>query len=172
VSWRRIVALTIPVAVFLFALGFIVGLEVRRGPDWRLELEAYAVRQRLPSGSIAVRRVERARKPWAFSADMGRSVRDDAPYTSAPAREVVFLVRHSDALYQVGWLAYEGPEAPFGADVREDLETIGCDLRLDQAGAVSLSSRGSPARAAAEATRDLAVGWRLWCATQWNGVAP
>lgn len=152
-SWRRIVALTIPVAVFLFALGFIVGLEVRRGPDWRLELEAYAARQTSPSETIAVRRVERARKPWAFSADMGRSVRDDALYTSAPAREVrcallvrsltgaaaaegparqvVFLVRHSDALYQVGWLAYEGPEAPFGADVREDLETIGCDLRLD-----------------------------------------
>ena len=152
-SWRRIAALALPLAVLLFALGFIVGLDARRGPDWRLELDAYVARQGLPSETVAVQTVRRARKPWLFTADMGGAVRDDALFASSPpqevrcallvrspvgdgageeaSRQVVFLVRHSDALYQVGWLAYEGPVEPFGAELRANLETIGCSLPLD-----------------------------------------
>jgi hypothetical protein len=43
----------------------------------------------------------------------------------------IFLVHHSDALYRVGWLAYEGPEEPFGPQLAADLASIGCDLPLE-----------------------------------------
>jgi hypothetical protein len=46
-------------------------------------------------------------------------------------RQVVYLVHHSDALYRVGWLAYEGPEEPFDEALRSDLASIGCQLALD-----------------------------------------
>ena len=52
---------------------------------------------------------------------------DDA---AEPVRQVVYPVDHSDALYRVGWLAYEGPEEPFDEALRSDLASIGCDLGL------------------------------------------
>jgi hypothetical protein len=150
-SRRRIVLLAVPLAVLLFALGFIVGLEVRRGPDWKVELEAYLAQQP-PSESITVQRVVRARKPWAFEPTMGRARPTEGLTPSLPARavrcallerrrpssggepasvrQVVFLVRHSDALYQVGWLAYAGPEEPFDEALKTDLALLGCDLGL------------------------------------------
>ena len=70
-SRRRIVALGVPVAVLVFALGFVVGLEVRRGPDWRLELDEYVARERVPGETIRVEAVVRARKPWNFTPAMG-----------------------------------------------------------------------------------------------------
>jgi len=44
--------------------------------------------------------------------------------------QLIFVVLHSDTLYQVGWTVYEGPEEPFGAEVREQLSTLECDLGL------------------------------------------
>lgn len=43
----------------------------------------------------------------------------------------MFIVRHSDQLYHVGWQAYEGPAEPFGAAARADLEAGGCELALE-----------------------------------------
>jgi len=150
-SWRRIVLLAVPLAVLIFALGFIVGLEVQRGPDWRLELEAYVVQQPR-SEAITVQRVVRAHRPRAFSPTMGRARPTEGLTPSGPARavrcallerrrpsssdepevarQVVFLVRYSDALYRVGWLAYAGPEEPFGPVLEVDLALLGCDLGL------------------------------------------
>jgi hypothetical protein len=151
-SRRRIVLLGVPLAVLVFALGFIVGLEVQRGPDWRLELEAY-VAQQPPSEAITVQRVVRAHRPRAFSPTMGRARPTEGLTPSGPARavrcallerrrpssgggepetvrQVVFLVRHSDALYRVGWLAYTGPEEPFAEGLEADLARLGCDLGL------------------------------------------
>jgi len=154
VSWRRIVALGIPVAVLIFAVGFVVGLEMRRGPDWRLELDEYLARERAPGEAIRVKAVVRARRPWNFTAAMGAMKRGDESAPSSPPQavrcallvrrresdgggedrsvgQVVFLVHQSDALYHVGWRVYEGPEEPFGPDLMAHLELIGCDLRLD-----------------------------------------
>jgi hypothetical protein len=154
VSWRRIVALGIPIAVLAFAMGFIVALEVRRGPDWRLELEEYIAEEGALGEAIRVEAVVGARKPWNFTAAMGsteqgdritpafppqavrcallvRRRESDRSGEDGPVRQVVFLIHHSDALYRVGWVAYEGPEEPFGLEVKTHLERIGCDLRLD-----------------------------------------
>jgi hypothetical protein len=154
VSWRRIVVLAVPLAVLVFALGFIVGLEVRRGPDWRLELDAYLARHTTPSETVTVEAVTRARRPERFRASMGTPQEGDWIKPSSPAqavrcalllrrrpaddgtggeevRQVLFLVHQSDALYRVGWLAYEGPSLPFGPQLLENLASIGCDLPLD-----------------------------------------
>jgi hypothetical protein len=150
-SRRRIVLFAVPLAVLLFALGFIVGLEVRRGPDWKVELEAYLAQQ--PSSEvITVQRVVRAGRPRAFSPTMGRARSTEGFTPSPPARavrcvlldrrrpadgdepaavrQVVFLVRYSDALYRVGWLAYAGPEEPFDEKLRACLARLDCDLGL------------------------------------------
>lgn len=151
-SWRRIVALGVPVAVLVFAVGFVVGLEVRRGPDWRLELDEY-IAEKGPGAAIRVEAVVRARKPWNFTPALGvvkreREIAPSLPPRAVrcalllrsgsgsdrkedPRRQVVYLVYHSDVLYRVGWMAYEGPEEPFGPELTTDLERIGCDLRLD-----------------------------------------
>jgi hypothetical protein len=157
-SWRRIVALAVPLAVAIMLAGFIVGLEMQRGPNWRLELDAYVARRRSPSETVSIEAVTRARKPWSFSAAMGTAVHGDWTWGSiTPSfppqavrcvlllrdrpsatggeresiRQIVFLVYHSDALYHVGWLAYEGPEEPFDEQALAHLDTIGCDLGLE-----------------------------------------
>jgi hypothetical protein len=148
VGWRRIVALTVPLAVLFFALGFVVGLEVRRGPNWRVELDAYMAQRAPESETVQVVAVVEAKRPWAFTAAMGTPAGGRITPTFPPqavrcavlertrvggerTREVVFLVRHSDALYNVGWLAYRGPEEPFGPELAADLASIGCDLELE-----------------------------------------
>jgi hypothetical protein len=154
VSWRRVVALGIPLAVLVFAVGVVVGLEVRRGPDWRLELDEYVARERASGEVISVEAVVRARKPWNFAPAMGNAEREsgiapsfppqavrcallirqgepDRDGEAIPVRQVVFLVHHSDAPYRVGWLAYEGPEEPFGPELTTHLKRVGCDLGLD-----------------------------------------
>ncbi len=45
-------------------------------------------------------------------------------------RQTVYLVLHSDSLYHVGWLAYEGAQEPFDQDTLADLEAVDCDLGL------------------------------------------
>jgi hypothetical protein len=154
VNWRRIIALAVPLAALLFAVGFFVFLEVRREPDWRLELREYLVQHTSPSETVRTQAVARARKPWNFTAAMGtpepgdwiipsfppqavrcvllvRSHRSASGGQDESLRQVVFLVRHSDALYRVGWLAYEGPEEPFGPELIADLASIGCDLGVE-----------------------------------------
>jgi hypothetical protein len=148
-----VVTLGVPVAVLVFAVGFVVGLEVRRGPDWRLELDEYVAQERASGEAIRVEAVVRARKPWNFTPAMGAAWQGGGIAPSFPPqavrcalllrrasdrdgkdgslRQVVFLVHHSDALYHVGWLAYEGPQEPFGPDLTKHLQRIGCDLRLD-----------------------------------------
>jgi len=149
---RRLIALAVPVAVLFFALGFVVGLEVQRGPNWRLELEDYVAEHRSPGDAATIETVARARRPDEFSAAMGTLADpgDIQPSSGAgavrcvllewsrpmddgdrPWRQVVFLVHHSDALYRVGWLAYEGPQEPFGPQLTADLNRIGCDLNLE-----------------------------------------
>lgn len=152
VNWRRIVALAVPLVVLFFVLGFVVALEVQRGPDWRLELDAYVAEETTPTEVVAVRDVGRARRPWRFTPAMGVPVRSDGVSATfppqavrcallerrgtenggetEPTRQIIFLVRHSDTLYHVGWLAYEGPEEPFGPDLKAVLKTIECDLEL------------------------------------------
>lgn len=129
VSWRRIIALGIPVAVLVFAVGFVVGLEVRRGPDWRLEVDEYVAQESASSEVIHIEAVVRARKPWNFTPAMGAAKRESEVALSLPPQavrcvlllrrasdrdgkddswhQVVFLVHHSDALCHVDWLAYE-----------------------------------------------------------------
>jgi hypothetical protein len=153
-DWRRTVALAVPLAVLFFAAGFIVFLEVQRPPDWRLELNEYLAQHTSPSETVRIEAVTRARRPWNFSADMGtpepgdwiipssspeavrcvllvRSRASDSGAEDESLRQVVFLAHHSDALYRVGWLAYEGPEEPFGPQLMAHLESIGCDLGLE-----------------------------------------
>lgn len=153
-SWRRIVALGVPLAVLVFALGVVAGLEVQRGPNWRLELDEYVAQDRSPGERVSVQAVVRARRPWNFTADMGTVGPYDGIAPSFPPqavrcallvrhrasdngvgdeslRQILFLVHHSDALYHVDWLAYEGPEEPFCPQVSAHLERLGCDLRLD-----------------------------------------
>jgi len=153
VSWRRVVALAVPLAVLIFGLGFFVGLEVRRAPNWRLELDEYVAQHRSPSETVTVQTVVKAEKPWHFSPAMGAPADADGITPSYPpkevrcvlllrgrpsesgaddelVRQVVFLAYHSDVLYRVGWLAHEGPEEPFPAEVLADLALIGCDLGL------------------------------------------
>jgi hypothetical protein len=134
-------------------VGFVVGLEVRRGPDWRLALDEYVAQQRSLGETIRVETVVRARKPWNFTPAMGtvewesgiapslppQAVRcalllrrrPDSAWQDDSRRQVVFVVHHSDALYHVGWLAYAGPEEPFGPEETTFLDRIGCELRLD-----------------------------------------
>jgi hypothetical protein len=153
VSWRKAVALAVPVAVLMFALGFFVGLEVRRGPNWRLELEEYIAQHRAPSETVVVQAVVRARQPQQFGEVMGTVMRADGVRPSSTprdlrcvlllrnrpsdsraeyelVRQVVFLAYYSDALYQLGWLAHEGPEEPFSSEFLAHLALIGCDLGL------------------------------------------
>ena len=145
--------MAVPLAVVFFVLGFVVGMEFQRGPNWRLELDEYVEDRRLPEEIVWVEEVRRARRPQDFTPGMGlpadeadlvptfppRAVRcvvlrwmmpmdDGAPQGRS---QVVFVVRHSDGLYRVGWRVYEGPEPPFEAAARADLERIGCGLDLD-----------------------------------------
>jgi hypothetical protein len=153
-NWRRILRLAVPLALLLFAVGFITALEHRRGPDWRLELDEYLASHASPAETLTVEAVVRARKPWHFTAEMGEPESGDWIVPSYPpqavrcallarrsgsgggagetaVRQVVFLVHHSDALYRVGWLAHAGPEEPFGPGLRAHLALIGCDLELE-----------------------------------------
>jgi hypothetical protein len=154
VNWRRIIALAVPFAVLVFALGVFVGLELQRGPNWRLELDEYIARHTWPSETVRIQEVTRARKPWNFTAAMGTPEPGDWIIPSFPPRavrcvllvrsrssaggaqdeslrQVVYLVYHSDALYRVGWLAHAGPEEPFGPELAAHLASIGCDLGLE-----------------------------------------
>jgi len=190
-NWRRIAALAVPLVVLFFVLGFVVALEVQRGPNWRLELDAYVADETTPTEMVAVRDVGRARRPWRFTPAMGVLVRGDGVSPTfppeavrcalverrgteedgeaEPTRQIIFLVRHSDTLYHVGWLAYEGPEEPFGPDLRANLTTIGCNLDLNAGGPadgrLNEDPRGSD-RAPQWSCGSLAApGWR-------NHVAP
>jgi len=152
-GWRKAVAVAVPLAVLFLALGFIVGLEAQRGPNWRLELDAYIADHRAPSEMVTVEAVTRARSPWNFTSDMGVAEGDAGLDRTFPpqavrcallvrmwpsgrgaevasVRQVVFLARHSDALYHVEWVAYEGPQEPFGPELRAHLALLGCDLGL------------------------------------------
>jgi len=141
-SWRKAVA-----------LGFIVGLEAQRGPKWRLELEAYIAAHRAPSETVTMEAATRARRPQNFTSDMGVPEGDagvERPFPPqamrcavlvrtwpsgrgvevASVRQIVFLARHSDALYHVAWVAYERPQEPFGPELRAHLALLVCDLGL------------------------------------------
>jgi hypothetical protein len=154
VNWRKVVALAVPLAVLFFTAGLIAGLDSQRGPNWRLELDEYIAQHTAPSETVRVQTAVKARKPWNFSAALCPSQRDDWIPPSFPpeavrcallvrsrpsgsgtedesTRQVVFLIYHSDALYRVGWLAYEGPEEPFGPGLTAHLALIGCDLGLE-----------------------------------------
>jgi hypothetical protein len=153
-NWRRTIALAVPVAVVLFTLGLIAALELQRGPNWRLELDEYVAHHSSPTETVRIAALARASRPWNFTAAMGTPEPGDWIVPSYPpqavrcalverrrtsssgagdesVRRVVFLVHHSDALYRVGWLAYEGPREPFGPELVAHLASIGCDLDLE-----------------------------------------
>jgi len=74
VSWRRLGALAVPLAVAFFVLGFVVGLGVQRGPNWRLDLDDYAAVRWAQGERIQVREQIRARRPENFTTALGRAV--------------------------------------------------------------------------------------------------
>lgn len=151
--WRRIIALAVPIAVVLFTLGFVAALDRQRGPNWRLELDEYVAQHTTPTETVRIQTVTRARRPSNFTAAMGTARADDWIKPSSPpqavrcallvrsrasgcaqsesVRQVVYLVHHSDALYRVGWLTYEGPEEPFGPQLAADLASLDCNLGLE-----------------------------------------
>ena len=152
-TWRRVLALALPLAVVFFVLGFVAGMEVQRGPNWRLELDEYVEAHRLPEETVRLLEVRRARRPQDFTRQMGVPVdAADIPPNFPPQavrcvllarsrpmddgapegrRQVVYVVRSSDALYRVGWHVYEGSEEPFGSGTQADLAAVGCELVLE-----------------------------------------
>ena len=66
-DWRRVIALVVPFSVAFFVLGFVVGMEVWRRPDWRLELDEYVEEYRLPDETVRVEQVRRALRPQNFT---------------------------------------------------------------------------------------------------------
>ena len=66
-DWRRVIALVVPFSVAFFVLGFVVGMEVWRGPDWRLKLDEYVEEYRLPDETVRVEQVRRALRPQNFT---------------------------------------------------------------------------------------------------------
>jgi hypothetical protein len=156
-KWQRAAALGLSLVVLLVTIGVVVAAEARRGPDWRLELDDYVARSAAPSETVTIHSVVEAGEPQLFHAGMGSAVSDEWPWGSitpsfppravqcvllersrgsgaggerASVRQVVFVVHHSDMLYRVGWLAYEGSEEPFSSGFLAHLSSIGCDLGL------------------------------------------
>lgn len=156
-KWKKVVALAVSIVALIVAIVIVAVLEARRGPNWRLELDEYIAQSASPSETITIQSVVEASKPWNFSREMGRAVRDDWRWESVapsfppkavqcvlleqsrkltvgaeeePRQQVVFVAHHTDALYRVGWLAYVGPKAPFTQELAAHLAAIGCDLDL------------------------------------------
>jgi len=157
-KWQRAAALGLSLVVLLVTIGVVVVAEAQRGPDWRLELDDYVAQSAAPSETVTIQSVVAASEPRFFHAGMGIAVSDEWPWGSitpsfppravqcvllersrgataggerASVRQVVFVAYHSDTLYRVGWLAYEGPEEPFSQGFLAHLSTIGCDLGLE-----------------------------------------
>lgn len=155
---KRIIALTVPFAVTILVVTAVAALEMRRGPDWQIELDEYMAYSALPSETVTIRSVVEAREPWNFSEGMGSAVRDDWRWASidlpfpphalrcallersreptagaeeGSRRQVVFVAYHTDALYRIGWVVHEGPQEPFPRELATHLAAIGCDLDLE-----------------------------------------
>jgi tetratricopeptide (TPR) repeat protein len=156
--WERVVALVVSFVLLIMATVVVGVLEAQRGPDWQLELDEYIAQSASPSESVTIQSVVEASEPWNFSGEMGRAVRYDWRWGSVDPsfppeavqcvllerirpstvggeeetiHQVAFVAYHTDALYQVGWLAYAGPEEPFTQEFVAHLATIGCDLGLE-----------------------------------------
>lgn len=157
-NWRRAVLFAVPLTALATLILVFVWLEAQRDPDWRHELDEYITRTALPSETVIVQSVVRASQPKSFSGEMGRAARHDWRWSAIdppfpaqavqcvllerqwtapaegedrPARQILFVAHHSDALYRVGWLVYAGPEEPFTEEAAGYLTTIGCDLGLE-----------------------------------------
>jgi hypothetical protein len=50
---------------------------------------------------------------------------------AAPARQVVYVGHHTDALWRSGWLVHTGPHEPFPPELVAQLTRIGCNLVLE-----------------------------------------
>jgi hypothetical protein len=68
------------VTVVPIALALVLAvLEAERPPDWQAELNQYAAYiRRVASRRTGVLEIDRARRPWAFSADMSIAVYGDS----------------------------------------------------------------------------------------------
>jgi tetratricopeptide (TPR) repeat protein len=157
-TWRRMVALAVPLAVLIVGMLAFARLEAQRGPDWRHELDAYIAQAALPSETVTIQSVVRASEPQNFGKEMGRAVRNEWTWSviappfpaqivqcallerhrqstaggkESSTRQVAYVAHHSDGLYRVGWLVYAGPETPFTQETIAQLAEIGCDLRLE-----------------------------------------
>jgi tetratricopeptide (TPR) repeat protein len=155
---RRLIALGVPMAALIVALVAFAVAEGRRGPDWQRELDRYIAQSALPSETVTIRSVAEANEPQNFSGEMGRAAPSDwrwgsvtpplppaavqcvllerarppAPGSAGESvRQVVYVAYHTDALYRVGWLTYEGPEDPFAPVAAAHLSALGCGLGLE-----------------------------------------
>ena len=152
---RKLIALVLP---FLMLAGVLITLsvfEAQRGADWQIELTKYLAQRQASGEIITVEKVVEASRPENFSPSMGQAARIDwvwsieevpmpptalrcvllakQPQTTVsaqtgPAQQVIFIGYHSDQMWRMGWLVYEGPLAPFTPKVVANLDTLGCNL--------------------------------------------
>ncbi len=154
---KRMLALAIPVLALVGVLIAFARLEGRRTPDWEATLNDYISRAAQRGDDIAVLSASEASRPSSFTAAMGTAMRSGGTWENVelpfppqtlrcvlverkrasasavsqePIRQVIYVAYHSDKLWHMGWLVYEGPSEPFTAQLAADLQAIGCDLDL------------------------------------------
>ena len=155
---KKIIALVLPFTVLVGVFIPLIVFEQQRIPDWQAELNDYIAKNSRPTELITVRVVTNATQPWNFSASMGQAVPTDWEWSTdtvpppsdmikcvlvernrratatTPGEQydqIIFISHHTDTLWPVGWLVYEGPIAPFTPKVATHLDNLGCDLHLD-----------------------------------------
>lgn len=152
---KKIIALTSPVLVLVAVFIAVAALETERVSDWERALSNYLTQSR-SSGFVKLRATTPANKPWNFTETMGTPVHggwpwgiEELPYpptavqcvlverihrldanTTTQTQQLIFVARHSDKLWRIGWLVHKGPTAPFSPQTAELLAAIDCELNI------------------------------------------
>jgi len=149
---KKTLALVVCVLVLITLLVTLGIAELRRTPEWRVELDAYLRSAHGPAnGTVEVLTIERARHPYNMSADLSRTrfgndVYYDRtlPYPPTRVRCVLLARRHAvgsvtyqvllialhEDLYWTDWVVHEGETTPFSEIYLEQLEGLGCHLDI------------------------------------------
>lgn len=155
---RRLIFLTVPVVILVTLLTTVLAWEAERTPDWEIALNHYLIESRGLQEATRVERVVTARQPWHFTEDMGypslgdgwswatadipfpprqmqcvlleRIHKENIETAAVSTRQVIFVTKHSDTLWRIGWLVHAGPREPFPLELMTQLEALGCDLGL------------------------------------------